>query len=836
MTQFKSIIKTVLFSFFCLSVGIEGVGQTKDFQLKIENYRGAIQWEQSFDHLNWTVMSGATTGTHTTKPTKTTYYRAKITEAGCVPVYSNIKAAAQYIDTFIAATLINGIVELPSNATVTISNCKISSSLEEVSVSAQGQFEILVPDSVEMNTLVLSNQLDSVIMLGHYYTVKPIYTINVESTALGLLHLYPGITPVPAQSKESFTLLYKQQTEFQTLLNEVSRISKTNSYLFSTTNTELISLLSTLVKKPFNQDRLRLSQAQLLNPIYINSSNSNPSTLIINSTASFSYTGQLFKKDNTDISEPFNVAGSFIRGNSMAKLIYVALLGNSYNIEKNEERIDLKKELNLPPGEYLIKLRSGIGKENSALSDLALRQNMFELFCLTASGFMELSIPLKASCVKDIVISGVNGISVSSVYDILENGGSVVQDLILPILRSIGRFLESDQGFSCLPKTNFTKLIPIINLVDKALPSAFFTTLWKLSNSEIDACQYMDDEFYLSSCFKFEAIDQSINRYYTGDTTEAITISAKTDPFYYPYVSEVAALKRFVWFTNGSFAPDGAINPKDRTDANGIAKIKWIMPCIEDTVSISAVLPGVSESVTKKLVKAYAYNPVPKIISPTTSFILKPGEKLNSGIAIQVKDELDGSLIDMSLFNINWTYVKGSGSIIPNGITPFISTALFSWTFGLETDEQIVQATITAKNCNWTIPDNIITYSAKPQVFILSGFSFNNLANTGSICTYYKSCSYDMKFSFQGTEAPTSGSILWKIVWDNDGDGTFEGNAGGGFNSSAITAQNSNGNIVTIPRIEFCWGSNITKLKFIAKYKAANGTEGTIIEGGVPQY
>ena len=156
-------------------------------------------------------------------------------------------------------------------------------------------------------------------------------------------------------------------------------------------------------------------------------------------------------------------------------------------------------------------------------------------------------------------------------------------------------------------------------------------------------------------------------------------------------------------------------------------------------------------------------------------------------------------------------------------------------TFKMGPEEKEHTLTATIKNAE-NVVINSVVLKITPSLFVLSGISFNNLANTGAICSFYKSCSYDMNFNFQGTTAPTSGSILWKIVWDNNGDGIFEGNANGAFNTSAITAQNSSGNIVTLPRIEFCWGSAITKLKFITKYKTQNGTEGNIIESLVPQY
>lgn len=209
-----------------------------------------------------------------------------------------------------------------------------------------------------------------------------------------------------------------------------------------------------------------------------------------------------------------------------------------------------------------------------------------------------------------------------------------------------------------------------------------------------------------------------------------------------------------------------------------------------------------------------------------------PNSSLPNALVVVVKD-INGNA--MSGVPVSWNVSAGGGQLITTtGATGSNGQASNSWKLGAS-GTQSVTATVK-KNDGSNVTGSPLTFSANISVNILSGFSFYNLANTGSICPYYKSCSYDMNFSFQGTSAPTAGSILWKIVWDNDGDGIFEGNVSGAFNSNSITAQNSNGNIVTLPRIEFCWGSNLTALKFMAKYKAVNGAEGALIEGAVPQY
>jgi len=79
--------------------------------------------------------------------------------------------------------------------------------------------------------------------------------------------------------------------------------------------------------------------------------------------------------------------------------------------------------------------------------------------------------------------------------------------------------------------------------------------------------------------------------------------------------------------------------------------------------------------------------------------------------------------------------------------------------------------------------------------------------------------------------APIDGQILIKILWDQTGDGVYEGNANGPF---SISTQNSNP-IEVFNALEFCWGAKETKLKVQFKYISAKGIEGPILEAAVPR-
>ncbi|MCD4791898.1 MAG: PKD domain-containing protein [Bacteroidales bacterium] len=58
--------------------------------LYASEYRGTIQWQQSADSINWVDIEGAVCDSLGINPTEDTYYRTKITEGTCLPIYTGI--------------------------------------------------------------------------------------------------------------------------------------------------------------------------------------------------------------------------------------------------------------------------------------------------------------------------------------------------------------------------------------------------------------------------------------------------------------------------------------------------------------------------------------------------------------------------------------------------------------------------------------------------------------------------------------------------------------------------------------------------------------------------
>lgn len=57
--------------------------------MSLAGYNGSIQWQSSTNGSTWSDIGGATSSTYSPSPGSDIYYRAKVTDAPCSPVYSN---------------------------------------------------------------------------------------------------------------------------------------------------------------------------------------------------------------------------------------------------------------------------------------------------------------------------------------------------------------------------------------------------------------------------------------------------------------------------------------------------------------------------------------------------------------------------------------------------------------------------------------------------------------------------------------------------------------------------------------------------------------------------
>jgi len=692
--------------------------EAKEFILNVEDFEGEIQWEQSTDRKIWNDVPNGNVVNIRLFPSETTLYRAKITDPGCSPIYSDIKAAYYIGDTVIGAKMIEGKVILPAESSVELSSLKAMSYLEEVDILQDGSFYLLLPDSVEEDVLIINNNKDEVVMLGHYVGIQESYTVTPEITAEALIIMYPALKPIPIHDKIKFKKLYKEEAEFKKLVSDVSTLNIDGIPLFSDQNTALINTLSILVQKSFNEERLRLSSTD---PIYIYSPGD--SRVEIDNTTFVSYTGQIYKIDGDNslpVGPKFNIAGSMIKESSFAQQFIKDVRRRDINVQKSQVIIDLLNTFHGAPGEYEIVVRNGLADDNTPEDNEAFKQNLWEMTALSISNFASWSLGIDNACLANIIDAHANAINPNNILDATNN--SVFPSYILPILKDI---LKS--GVNCYSENKAAlRAIKIIDLVDKSLPIAWYGGSWKNWEPAIEGCQYLSDEGKTSNCFVIERAVELDPHYFPGDTVE-LKIKTIDNKDYYPYKGEEAAFRHMFWVAdNGSeFLPNNSVFESLRTDINGEASIKFVLSCDPGAnyVSIKAALTGTGSTLKFRIFNISTKVNALKIIKAGDYQQGESGKELSQPITFSIQDLTDGLLTKLNRFNIkwevfrdgNWQEISGQGTTIKNN--PNLSGKEFIvskiWTLDDVDGEQTVRATIKDKcEKNWNIEDNPVIFTA----------------------------------------------------------------------------------------------------------------------------
>src|SRR6476620_104704 len=181
---------------------------SKPFLLKAGTVRGAVQWQQSVDKTNWTDVPGGNVATFMVQPTKTTYYRARVTEPDCGPTYSDIKAVVLESGFNRGAVLIKGAIQLPAGSTINKSELTVLSFLDSTKINTDGTFELLMADSIASDYVIVTNKEGDVLLMSYVIGKTQSLEINAQSTALATLLIYPFLKPLEATEKANLVALY----------------------------------------------------------------------------------------------------------------------------------------------------------------------------------------------------------------------------------------------------------------------------------------------------------------------------------------------------------------------------------------------------------------------------------------------------------------------------------------------------------------------------------------------------------------------------------------------------------------------------------------------------
>ncbi len=684
--------------------------QKDTLTLKLENYRGNIQWEQSFDHHSWTDLPGGNVDSLKLTPKQTTYYRARITEPSCSPIYSDIKVAVVEGSSMTGAKLITGRVNLPAGSTLKLNELTVLSLTDDSKVKADGSFEVLVKDSTQEGLLMLINDKEDVVMLAYFTDDSPEYNLSSESTAMALLILYPLLKPVDISRKKTLMTLYQAHPGYPNLRAKVEQLTQSENDLFSPENTDLAVAMAEILKMADNQDRLR---TEATDPVTITSSGS---SVTLTNNVVFSYSAGVYSKNGeVPLIKPFQLAGSELDESVILKQILWWLQGPD---EVSTTRtIDLKT-MGLQPGEYELRLRSGLAFDQSVENTQAAKQNVNEWLSVILGNFSVTDF-IENECAKNVFGAFVSTISPLNLAKAGQKG-DILKEYIWPVLKNYLEYAFNTQNFNCTrikPNRLTVKLFNMMNLGVKVyeLIGASYILDWSEGPSVLNACQLLDDSYQTSPCFVVKKANEVKQNYLTCEEIP-LKVKAVSDKLYYPYREEPVEGKPIHWLAlkgNGGFAPDGSINTTVQTDPQGEASVTWQLPTAPSNHLARAMIllnNGTFFSQVDFSTSSYQPTPVTKIVDGNhqTGAI---AQSLTKPLVLSVIDPKDGLPMKIERFDIDYQ-ITGGGKLEPDPSTSSPVWAAYIWTLGQEEGGQTVNFNITSKSCDWPIQGNPVVFKA----------------------------------------------------------------------------------------------------------------------------
>lgn len=702
----------------------------KPFKLQLDNYRGSIQWEQSADHLTWSPVPKGAVAKLSLDPKQTTYYRARVTESGCSPVYSDIKAAYIYGDLRLSAKLIQGKVVLPANATLKATDCTIMSFLEKRKLQADGSFELLAPDSTAEQLLILTNPAQQVLMVGTFFGEAPSYELSAESTSLALLMMYPWLKPITPSQKLALIPLYQKEPEFARLRGQVEALIKQGGNLYAETNLDIARSVVALMGKSFNNSRRRPTGDL---PLTIDEVGTGTSIIVENATT-HSYAVGIYQKAGSKESrlKSFTVAGSTLEESPWKALM---------PIDRNTQTQVAYDFANADQGEYVIKVRTGFAMDGSPEDEDARGTNARDLLISAVDNILLNAIPLGSSpiltkCFKGMFESGV-GLLKTELKDNIRQDENQQTNLLTEILCPV--IVDLNSGFLTCATQNSQDYLSLafssVNILKKVLdakPTLDFAYDWMINEASITDCKFIftkDKQTRMVNCFTMQAYlapgeEKLPPKMYVCEEVTA-KVQLLEDVQYYPYFksdapddgSWVPGVEVF-WSAKGGGTLSLGVEAKltggriTTTDGLGVATVKWKVSDQAGKQDLAAQIYNANFTVLKQVdFNTMAMMPVPKVVPSGDKQPGSPGQTLPNPITILMRD--GNNLLPMSpkLFDLKWEVVKGGGSLF---VDPRVDETFGrAWKLGPDAGEQQVKVTIVNKDCTpWVIEGNPYYFTA----------------------------------------------------------------------------------------------------------------------------
>jgi hypothetical protein len=482
---------------------------------------------------------------------------------------------------------ITGEVKLPVGSTIKLSDLSVLSAIDDATIS---NASFTIDTTAKFSTQIITNAAGDVVMMGYNYPGEGDNTIDVNSTALGMIMNFPVIYSLNDDGRLKLIAQLKALPDFQTLTTEISKTLVNNKPAIDPANTSLNNALAEVfnavssITAPRKLSGLTSQGNAVASEKEMIRINSSMKLLSIGDNGyACSFAVGVYNKETNVPVKKITVPGITHFAGSISDL-YKGIFTEGY-AQPFSETFEVVNE-----GDYLIRARSGNPYPLSAIGveefDTALSENVKRSIESIFFAWFGDFVKLEKGCLSQVQLK-VLAATVSTAVNIKK---SSPEDYDRQCLEGAQAMFESLTSFDdCRIKPKFfqgiAKYFSLTGIITKVAavgntgargfdflraPSAL-DTCYTVINNKIIPCN--------------PALTASITagNKQTGEPQKQLAKDLEIRVL--NYLNLPAQHSRVTWKVTGG----GSINAESYVDANGIAKAQWKLGTSGDQTAIASV-------------------------------------------------------------------------------------------------------------------------------------------------------------------------------------------------------------------------------------------------------
>ena len=553
----------------------------------------------------------------------------------------------------------------------------------------------VIDTSGKTSTTLLINKAGDVVLMGYNYPGQRDSNLSAESTALTLLMNTLTLRSLSEAGKLEAIGKIKADPNYKTLANEISGSLTAGKAITDTTNTKLITALSSLFK---HSTGLRVTEtSDNSEPIIITKANT--TLLLQNNRVAHTYEAGVYK-DDKPVGLKYVIGGRTLFATSLTEAAQ-GVFGDGYGIPE-PVLITLPSD-----GEYQLRIRSGKpGEDDGSIESKMARSHNVHPFLM---GILKEIVPFPDGC-NVAVMQAIPAMITSLIQKreiALSNAsssnvfGAIAFDITGEALGSAEDIFENCGGDSETIKflKGMGRTFSLIVMATKVMAGANITAhVYDLFHavSAINTC-YQVKELKTYACgedlnYLIQIVSGNTQKGEFGKPLANSLVVKMTDKG-----GKAVDKADVIWTVNTG---EGSLSTlKSITNAQGLAEVKWTLGAKALTQEVTASV-NEDDKVKKAAFSATAIPGVPtkvEIVSGNNQSA-EPAKAVSAPLIIKVTDQFGNPVLKVQ---VDWQVKQGGGSFLfTNNTTNDEGTASANWILG-QSGGQAVDVVVKNKDGNY---------------------------------------------------------------------------------------------------------------------------------------